>query len=135
MNAMVMNDKGIPIIETWQAMKQRHFNEKVEALRYMADNGLTTTQASKVLDCMGNQITRFISHNKLDIKFKLPSHRMSGGSYESIAKKLTDRVALSKEEPRLTCKEAAKRLGMREYSLREYSRRHSIKWKPPGSPS
>ncbi len=133
MNAMVMTDKGIPIIETWDAMTKRHFNEKVSVLKYMAAGGLTCIQAGTVLDRSSGYIRKFIANNGLDIKFKRANPHHSEARAAAMAKTLADRIALSQREPRLTCKQAAKKQGVSYSCLRTYSHRHNIPWKPVGA--
>jgi transposase len=133
MNAMVMNAKGVPIIETWDAMKRRHFNERVEVLSYLAAGNLTYRQAATVLDVDQGAISKFIHRNHLGIKFKEATRMLSQSRRDKIARVLGERIALSQAEPRLTCKEAAKKLGVSRDCLKAYSQRHSIKWKPHGA--
>ena len=135
MNAMVMNAKGVPIIETWAGMRQRHFNERVEVLKYLAAGRLTYRQAAKVLDVKAVSISRFVHMNGLDIKFKQLPRSLSKERRDEMAKVLEERKGLSQMEPWLTCREASEKLGVPRDTLKTYSYRHGIKWKPVGSQS
>ena len=126
MNAMVMTDKGIPIIETWAGMKQRHFNERVEVLKYMAAGGLTYRQAAKVLDVTATSISRFIHIHGLGIKFKQLPRSLSKERRDEMARVLDERMGLCKREPWLTCREASEKLGLSRDTLKTYSYRHAI---------
>ena len=129
MGAMVFNDKGIPIIETLEAMKRRHFNERVEVLEYLAGKNLTSRQAAKILDVPSSSIRHFIQWNGLGIKFRFPTD-IGDERRAEYTRVYEERLALSQAEPRLTCKEAAEKLGITAGGLKIYSLRNSIKWKP-----
>lgn len=132
MNAIVRNADGIPVIETWDAMTRRHFNERAEVLRYLADGRITSLQAGKVLGREPGCLRKFIARNGLGIKFRIGGAHKSGPRAETFAKILSERTALSQREPHITCKQGAKELGVSYTCLRTYSARHGIKWKPVG---
>jgi len=133
MTALVMSDKGVPIIETWADMKRRHFNERVEVLTYLASGNLTYRQAGTVLDVEPGVISKFVHRNHLGIKFKLAPRELSQSRRDEMERVLAERTALSHAKPRLTCREAARKLGVSRNCLKTYSQRHSIKWKRHGA--
>ena len=112
------------MVETWHAMSVRHLNERIAAVRAQRDAGKTISEAAEALDVHVGSIRGFIRTHRCAFKFKRQLRPAD-------APRLAYRRAVSKRG--LTLAEAAEFLDISFYSLRVYSLRHNIEWKPEGS--
>lgn len=113
-------------VETWHQMKVRHLNERIAAITAQCDQGKSAEEAAQALGMARASIYEFNRNHSLGLQF-----RDDAGTTKVNEEVLAARIALSKKS--LTIHQAAARLGLDVGSLRQYSARHDINWKPASS--
>lgn len=113
-------------VETWHEMSVRHLDERIAAITHQCEQGKSMTEAAKALGMSRASIYDFDRNHALGLKFKSDTKPTKVNEVLLAARK-----ALSKTG--LTVTQAAERLGMDVGTLRQYSARHDINWKPASS--
>lgn len=113
-------------VESWHEMSVRHLNERIAALTAQCVQGKSMAEAAKALGMSRASVYDFDRNHSLGLKFRSDTNRTKVDEVLLAARK-----ALSKTG--LTVTQAAERLGMDAGTLRQYSARHGINWKPASS--
>jgi len=110
-----------PVVESWAAMKKRHFQDRVKAIADLAATGLTMTEVADALGVSRSLVYDFNKKYALDIAFKDP-----GNNNGSRTKTYKRRLFLSRTG--ISLKMGAKTLGMTVPSLEDWSDRNEVEW-------
>lgn len=110
-------------VRTWGGIRQRYFDDRVNALKACAKSGMSMTEAAEALGVERAIIYGFIRSYRLEIQFRAPPP-ISRPDPEMLIR----RTSLSKSG--ITVIQAAKAEGVTVGTMREYSNLHGLKWKP-----
>lgn len=120
--------------ETWVEIRSRHRAELVSAIQDLADEGLHVGLVAGRLGISVSYVRNYLDGVGAKVNFTRKGHPPAGGSIGDRCKAmLQERTAMNLIRPRLTCEEAAGRLGINYDTLRTYSTRHDMDWKPAGA--
>jgi hypothetical protein len=103
-------------METWQQMKDRHMAERVALLRGLADQGLSQTDAAKVLGISLSGLNNFVIRYRIGWKVKETRRTKTRNKVLQMAKDGKTRAEVMAE------------LGLSQGSIRAYTQNYKIQW-------
>ena len=121
MNAMA----AIRKVETWAEIEQRFTDDREAAIMDLADEGHTKVETARILAMNVQTLRKFIAKNGVRVKFTRKRHH-----HKKFIDLLAHRRKLSKRN--ITVTQAAEIEGIHPDTMRIYSDKHGIPWKPSG---
>ena len=119
--------------QTWGERRDKDRAERIADIRRLAAAGLSVNDVASAIGVRSSSMRTFLERAGECVLFTRKPYTKNPAADSTNVKKYEERLALSKSRPRLTCEEAAERLGVNARALRSYSAGHDLAWRPARS--